>query len=131
MAKTIFERYGGFAKVSRVVSAFYGSILRSPVLRPYFAGVDMGTLIDHQTRFVASLMGGPASFTNEHLARVHARLNVTDEAFDEMVRIMRETLEDHDYDESDISVVHANLVNRRSYIVTAPARQPIAGETTG
>lgn len=125
MATTIFERYGGFAKVSRLVSTFYGSVTQSPLLRPYFAGVDMSVLIDHQTRFVAYLMGGPASFTNEHLARVHARLRVTDQAFDEMVRLFRQALEDHDYDESDISVVTANLINRRSYIVAA--QEPAAG----
>ena len=129
MAATIFERYGGFANVSRLVSTFYGSVTQSPILRSYFIGVDMGVLIDHQTRFVASLMGGPASFTNEHLARVHRRLAITDQAFDEMVRLFRQALEDHEYDESDISVVTANLINRRSYIVTATA--PAAEETAG
>jgi hypothetical protein len=31
MARTIFERYGGFAKINQVVSSFYDKILDSPV----------------------------------------------------------------------------------------------------
>ncbi len=32
----------------------------------------MPKLIDHQTRFISFLMGGPASYTDEHIAHVHA-----------------------------------------------------------
>jgi truncated hemoglobin YjbI len=41
MRRTIFERYGGFAKVNRVVTNFYDKILDSPVTSPYFANTDM------------------------------------------------------------------------------------------
>jgi hemoglobin len=118
--RTIFERYGGFAKVSRVVSEFYRRVLASPLLAPYFAGVDMRRQIDHQTKFFAALMGGPASYTDEHLARVHAHLGVDDRAFDELATIVREVLEDFDYDETDIASVHAEIVGRRQLIVTRP-----------
>jgi hemoglobin len=118
---TVFERAGGFAKVSRIVSAFYGSMLASPLLAPYFAEVNMRRLMDHQTKFIASLMGGPASFSSEHLARVHARLHITDEAFDEMALTLRETLEDFDLDESDIALVYGELLSFRSIIVTDTA----------
>lgn len=77
---SIFIRYGGFASVSRVVSDFYGRVQDSKIMSPYFEGVDMRRQIDHQTKFVASLMGGPASFTNEHIAHVHDRLKIDDEA---------------------------------------------------
>jgi hemoglobin len=115
---TIFERYGGFARISRVVSSFYDRVMESPELAPYFVGVDMRRQIDHQTKFIASLMGGPASFTSEHLARVHARLDIDDDAFDEIVALLRETLEDFDFDESDIAVVYGEVVRHRSVIVT-------------
>lgn len=41
MPETMFERFGGFGKVSRVVSAFYDGVLDSPVLAPYFDAIDM------------------------------------------------------------------------------------------
>jgi hemoglobin len=124
VAKSIFERYGGFASVSRVVSSFYDRVLDSAQLIPYFDGVNMRRLIDHQTKFVAQLMGGPVSYTNEHLARVHERLGITDAAFDEMVLLMRETLEDFDFDESDIADVVGNVRSRRPYVVI-PRSEPV------
>ncbi len=117
---TMFERYGGFAKVSRIVSSFYDRVLDSERLSPYFANVDMRRQIDHQTKFFASVMGGPASYTSEHLARVHQKLAITDEAFDELALLVRETLEDFDFDESDIAAVYGEIVSYRSFIVTRP-----------
>lgn len=117
MTQSIFERYGGFSAVSRVVSDFYRRVIDSPILGDYFRGVDMRTLIDHQTKFIATLMGGPASYTNEHLARVHARLGITDQAFNEVTILMRETLEDFEFDQTDISAVHAEMMSRRPFIV--------------
>jgi hemoglobin len=118
--KTMFERYGGFAKVSRIVSSFYDRVLDSDLLAPYFTTVDMRRQIDHQTKFFASIMGGPASYTSEHLARVHQTLAITDAAFDELVLLVRETLEDFGLDESDIATVYGEIVSYRSFIVTRP-----------
>ena len=117
MARTIFERYGGFATVSRIVSGFYNGVLDDPLLAPYFASVDMARLMDHQTKFIATIMGGPASYTNEHLARVHERLHITDEAFDRAALVLRETLEDHGMDETDIGEVYGSFTARRPFIV--------------
>jgi hemoglobin len=118
--ETMFERYGGFAQVSRIVSSFYDRVLDSELLAPYFATVDMRRQIDHQTKFFASLMGGPASYTSEHLARVHQKLAITDQAFDELALVVRETLEDFDFDESDIATVYGEIVSYRSFIVSRP-----------
>lgn len=118
MARSIFERYGGFAKISRVVMAFYDRILDSPVTSPYFADTDMRRLIDHQTRFVSYVMGGPASYTNDHLERVHARLGVTEDAFAEMTLLLRETLEDFDFTDEDIDAVVDEIMSRKNHIVT-------------
>lgn len=118
MADSIFMRYGGFASVSRIVSDFYDRVLDSKILFPYFEGVDMRVQIDHQTKFFAAMMGGPASYTNEHLASVHARLTINEEAFDELALVLRETLEDHDFDATDIGTVLGEVVARRRYIVS-------------
>ncbi len=117
MRKSIFERYGGFAQVSRVVMSFYDKILDSPVTSPYFAHTDMKRLIDHQTKFIASVMGGPASYTNEHLERVHDHLGITETAFLEAMELLRETLEDFDFEEDDIHTVEDEMISRKNYVV--------------
>lgn len=117
MVQTLFERYGGFPKVSRIVSTFYDRVVDSPELTGYFEGVDMRRLIDHQTKFIASVMGGPASFSDQHLARVHEHLGITSASFDEAVVILRESLEDHGMEETDIGTVIASVRARKPYIV--------------
>lgn len=121
MAQSIFSRYGGFASVSKVVSAFYGKALDSALLSPYFAAVDMARVIDHQTKFIASLMGGPASYSNEELERIHSHLGIDEAEFQEMVDLLTETLEDFDFDDADIAAVQSAIVGRKRYIVIRAA----------
>jgi hemoglobin len=117
MRQTIFERYGGFTRVSRVVISFYDKILDSPVTSPYFSGIDMKRLIDHQTKFFAALMGGLASYTNDHLERVHARLGITEAAFKEALLLMKDTLEEFNFQEEDLQQVVDEMMGCKNYIV--------------
>ncbi len=118
MSGSMFEKYGGFVRISRVVSAFYDKALDSPILSPYFANSNMQRIIDHQTKFIASLMGGPASYSNDELQRVHARLNIQHDAFGEMSELFCETLEDFDFDDDDIETVAGLIKSKEPYIVT-------------
>ncbi|MFN2127562.1 MAG: group I truncated hemoglobin [Anaerolineales bacterium] len=117
MSQTIFERYGGFASVSRIVSSFYNKIIDSPVTSPYFSSTNMKRLIDHQTKFIASMMGGPASYTNDHLERVHAHLGITETAFMEAVDMLMETLEDFNFADEDMEQVEREVMSRKNFIV--------------
>ena len=117
MARSTFEKYGGFAVISRVVAAFYDKVLDSPLLSPFFEGTDMKRQIDHQTKFIASLMGGPVSYSNEELERVHSRFRINQAAFDEVAMLLRETLEDFDMESEDVTLVTQNVINRSKFIV--------------
>lgn len=55
---TMFDRYGGFTSVSKIVMSFYDKVLDSETVGPYFEDIDMKALIDHQTKFIAQVMGG-------------------------------------------------------------------------
>ena len=124
MPRSILERYGGFPFLSRVVMAFYDRVLDSDALSPYFEDVDMRRLIDHQTKFIAFLMGGPASYTNDHLRHVHDRLGIDEASFEVMISTMTETLEEFDMEAADISAVLAELRSRAPWIITAPGAEP-------
>lgn len=117
MQRAIFQQLGGFAKVRLLVAEFYDRVLDSPTLAPYFEGIDMRRLIDHQTKFISSVMGGPASFTDEHLARAHKHLRVQADHFDEMGEVLQETLEDFEVDASLIERIMAQIVAVRHRIV--------------
>jgi len=116
--QSLFEKYGGFGQVSRIVLAFYDRALDSDVIGDFFADIDMPRLVDHQTKFIASLLGGPASFTDERLAQSHARLNVSHVQFDEMARILAGTLADHGFAPDDVERVVGEIERRRRLIVS-------------
>ena len=121
MSTTMFERYGGFATVSKIVMTFYDKVLDSEVLDPYFENVDMRRLVDHQTKFISALMGGPASYTDQKLAEVHAHLDIDSRAFDEMASILREALEEAGMDDDHVATIAGEIIKRKSLIVSAKA----------
>ena len=100
-----------------IVSAFYEKMLDSEITAPYFENTDMRRLLDHQSKFIASLMGGPASYSNDELSRIHARLGIDERAFKESADLLAEALEDLDVAAGDIEEVIDEFIARKPYIV--------------
>jgi len=118
MQPSLFERCGGFAQVRRVVSAFYERLLDSPTLCHHFDGIDMSRLVDHQTKFVAMAMNGPAAVSDEALRRAHAHLGISAIDFRETARLLRETLEEFGLAAADVATVMGAVERREALIVT-------------
>lgn len=115
--QTLFEKYGGFSKISRVVLAFYDTLLDSDEVGPFFDDIDMSRMVDHQTKFIASLLGGPASYTDSQLKQLHSHLDIQHAHFDELKVVLSGTLEKHGFDANDVDIVLQEFENRRSLIV--------------
>ena len=115
---SLFDKYGGFASISKVVFAFYEKAIESDVIGPYFDDVDMRRLIDHQTKFIASVMGGPASYTDDQLRRVHRPLGIDRAAFEEMARLLRGTLEEFEFQAADVDSVINEIQSRQDVIIS-------------
>ena len=81
----------------------------------------MPKLIDHQTKFIASLMGGPASFTDAHITGAHRGMNITDQHFDRLKEIVGGTLDEFGVEPADADEVLAGIEARRAALVKAPA----------
>ncbi len=117
--QTLFDRYGGFAMIRRIVSDFYDRCLESELIAHHFEAVDMTRLIDHQAKFIASVTGGPASYSDEQLRRIHAGLRITHDEFAEMTSLLRESLEDHGFSRPDVASVMREITSRESAVVAA------------
>ncbi|MEM9148103.1 MAG: group 1 truncated hemoglobin [Pseudomonadota bacterium] len=118
MPQSLYQKYGGFGSISRVVMDFYDRLLDSEEVGSFFDDVDLKRLIDHQTKFVASLLGGPADYTDERLAQLHGHLKIEASHFDAMAALLAETLDDHGFEPGDRDAVLAEIEARRSLIVT-------------
>lgn len=113
----MFDRYGGFSAISRIVMALYDRLLDDDDIGPFFEDVDLPKLIDHQTKFVSALMGGPASFSDDHIARAHRHLVVNDSHFDKLKELVEETLNDFEVKDVDIAAVLDAFEQRRQLLV--------------
>jgi len=63
-------------------------------------------------------MGGPASYTNDELERIHSHLKIDERAFTEMTALLREALEDHEINESDIDIICNAIKSKGKFIIT-------------
>ena len=116
---SIYENLGGFTTVRKVVAEFYNSVLDQDELAKYFASTDMERQIDHQTKFISQLLGGPVSYSDNQLQKIHARMEITNPHFDLIKEILCDALEDFDLEDEHIKFVDKEFENRRSIIVTA------------
>ena len=105
MTESMYDKYGGFETVSKIVHGLYEKISSSEILQPYFEGVDMQRLMNHQTQFFSSIMGGPVSYEGNQLEKIHQRLNITDEAFAEVAELLEEVFEDFGVEQDDIAAL--------------------------
>ncbi|SFC08905.1 group I truncated hemoglobin [Tropicimonas isoalkanivorans] len=119
METNLFDKYGGFSTVSKIVMRLYDKLLDDDDVGPFFDDVDMPKLIDHQTKFVATLMGGPASFSDTHIERAHRNLDIEPLHFDRLKALVDETLREFDVEDEDIEAVLAEFEARRDILVGA------------
>lgn len=117
----LFEKYGGFATVSKLVHEFYDRIRRTPELDIYFDGIDLPRLIKHQTQFLGQVLGGPADYDGRELGRAHKRFQITVEHFDLVAEILEEVLEDGGVEDDDVAKIMNIVAGTREVIVERAA----------
>jgi hemoglobin len=118
MQQSLFNKYGGFAKISKVVLELYDRLLDDDDVGPFFDDVDMARVVDHQTKFVSALLGGPASFTDDQIRRVHADIEISDRHFETLKAILSGTLTDFGLEPDDVLTVLDAFEERRRLVVS-------------
>ncbi|MEM7424108.1 MAG: group 1 truncated hemoglobin [Pseudomonadota bacterium] len=115
--QSLYEKYGGFPGVRTVVTDFYERALDNDMVGHFFEHVNMARLVDHQTKMIAGLLGGPIEVSDARLADAHAHLNVAHHHFDEIAILLDETLRDAGFEKQDRAAAIAAVEARRSVIV--------------
>ena len=117
MEKTLYDKYGGFSVVSKIVLDLYDRLLDDDDVGPFFDNVEMGRIVDHQTKFVSSLMGGPASYNDDQIRKMHDHLSIDATHFDKLSAILAMTLHDHGLSDEDVATVVGAFESRRALVV--------------
>lgn len=118
MARTLFDKYGGFSTVRQVVSSFYDKVLDEDSLAHHFENTDMRRLIDHQTQFISSLMGGPGGVSDDILRRVHENLSITKSDFALIAELLKATLFEYSVEPADADFLVKSLFKKEVYVVS-------------
>lgn len=113
----MFERYGGIERVSDLVMALYDRVLASERLAPFFRGCDMRRLVEHQAKYIASVMDGPPSYSEAQLRDLHAHVAIADADFDEMLDHFRAAMAEKGYAAANVETVIRRLAGLRRVIV--------------
>lgn len=114
---TLYARLGGGAAVRSVVDRFYELVLIDPLLRPYFAGVDLAALRRHQALFLSQVTGGPATYDGRAMVEAHAGSRIDDEAFDRVATHLAEALREHSIGAAEIDEVLGAVGGLRGAVV--------------
>ncbi|WP_171097238.1 group 1 truncated hemoglobin [Ruegeria sp. HKCCD7255] len=113
----LFDKYGGMRALHSVIINFYDRVLDSDIVGPFFDNVDIAKLIDHQMKFFASILGGPAKHTDQRLVSAHRHMALTNAQFDEVIALLSETLTEAGFAPDNLSKTLCAVEARRSLIV--------------
>lgn len=102
---TLFERLGGEPAVAAVVDLFYARVLADPDLAPYFAGVDVDRLRQHQRRFIGQALGAVRPYSGRSMRTAHEHLEITPAAFARVVEHLATALGEAGADDAAIAEV--------------------------
>lgn len=115
---SLYEQIGGESAVAAVVDLFYGKVLADPGLQPYFAGVELDRLKQHQRRFIGQALGATRPYSGRSMRKAHENLAITEAAFARVVEHLAASLAEAGVDEPTIGAVADILVPLRPDIVT-------------
>ena len=99
--ESLYDRLGGLAPISVVVSDFIDALVPDEVLNENPAidaarqSVPSPYLKYHVTALVCQATGGPCEYHGRAMKESHAHLNITEREWDRMVTIFKEVLAKH------------------------------------
>jgi len=113
MHSSLFIKYGGFTSIHALIENFYDKLVDSAIVGPHFENTNIETLIEHQTSFISSLLGGPTSFSDQHLASVHSNLAIKEQEWCEVITLLELSLVEFGMEQADADVIINKLVAKK------------------
>jgi hemoglobin len=126
---SLYERLGGLAPISVVVSDFIDALVLDAVLNANPAidaarkRVPPPYLKYHVTAMVCQATGGPCTYQGRDMKSSHAHLNITDKEWDRMVVVFKEVLAKHKVPAAETQELLAIVGSTRAEIVMAKSEK--------
>ena len=123
--QSLYDRLGGLAPISVVVSDLIEALASDPVLNENPAidaareRVPAPYLKYHVTAQVCEATGGPCTYHGRGMKESHAHLNITDKEWDRMVVLFEQVLDKHEVPEEETQELLEIVGSMKADIVTA------------
>ncbi len=120
---SLYDRLGGLAPISVVVSDFLDALVPDPMLNQNPAidaarqVVPKPYLKYHVTAMVCQATGGPCQYHGRSMKEAHAHLNITEAEWDRMVSVFEELLASHEVPEQESMELLAIIDSTKADIV--------------
>jgi hemoglobin len=118
---SLYQRIGYAGGLLWLVNTLYLRVLADPLLMSYFKHLDdqdRRWLRWHMLTLLAVVTGGPDKYQGRDLHEAHADLHITKEAFDRLLWLVQETLQELEIQQEDQQAILAAVQARRDEVVT-------------
>lgn len=125
--QSLYDRLGGLAPISVVVSDFIDALVPDAVLNANPAVNAARTRVPapylkyHVTAMVCQATGGPCQYHGREMKESHVHLNITEREWDRMVIIFKEVLAKHRVPPRENQELLAIVGSTKADIVMSPA----------
>ncbi len=122
---SLYDRLGGLAPISVVVSDFIDALVPDPVLNTNPAidaarkRVPAPYLKYHVTAMVCQATGGPCQYHGRQMRESHAHLNITEREWDRMITLLKGVLARHNVPPRETGELLAIVASTRGEIVAS------------
>jgi hemoglobin len=125
MPPSLYDRLGGLAPISVVVSDFIDALMPDPMLNANPAidaarkAVPAAYLKYHVTAMVCQATGGPCQYHGREMTESHAHLNITEQEWDRMATLFKGVLAKHRVPEKETQELLDILGSTKADIVVS------------
>lgn len=129
MPPSLYDRLGGLAPISVVVSDFIDALMPDAVLNANPAIdaarklVPAAYLKYHVTAMVCQATGGPCQYHGREMKESHAHLNITEQEWDRMVTLFKGVLAKHSVPEKETQELLDIIGSTKADIVVSQTRK--------
>jgi hemoglobin len=114
---SLYRQLGGRVAITAVVDDFYGRILDDTTLAPFFAGIDLERLRQHQAAFLAAALGGPTAYEGRSLRQAHAGRGIEARHFEAVAGHLTAALRDCGVPEATAELVMEQVAALREDVI--------------
>jgi len=101
--KTVYEHVGGEEGLRKILIDFYHRMEKDVMIGFFFTGKDVEAIAVKQMSFLMRAMGATSSYSGKSPASAHSELPpIRRGMFDRRLRILEETLRDHNVSDEDM-----------------------------